>query len=499
MPLLLVMGAVLLLTSPPVLLRGVRKPQVSSHPDHVFSYGPFASELAAAAGLILDPWQSDALDIMLGLRHDDRFSCFEFGLIVPRQNGKGAVLEARVLAGLFILKEELILWSAHQYKTAMEMYRRVQALIRNCPELHAQVKRYSGAHGEEGIELKTGQRLKFIARSKDSGRGFSGDCNIVDEAYAYTDEQNSALMPALSARPNPQIIYASSPPLDEITGDVLRNLRARGEAGDDPDLGWLDWGAKHGADLDDISVWAATNPALGYRAGLSVETIRRERAGMRDRDFARERLGIWSEAVTAHIIDPDLWQQLADTGSTITDPVAFAVDVTPARDYAAIAAASVRPDGLTHVEVVEHRPGVDWLVPQLAQLRDKWNPVGIGLDRRGPAGSLLLDLSKLGIVEPDGEPQRGQLAVPGPQDMTAACGQFIDACRQKTLRHRNQDALNVALAGAKTASVGDSTKWTRKDAKNDLSPLYAVTLARWTYETRAHVASQDFNPGVWFL
>jgi hypothetical protein len=33
---------------------------------------------------------------------------------------------------------------------------------------------------------------------------------IVDEAMFYTPLQHEALLPALSARPNPQIIYTSS-------------------------------------------------------------------------------------------------------------------------------------------------------------------------------------------------------------------------------------------------------------------------------------------------
>ncbi len=42
----------------------------------------------------------------------------DVGLIISRQNGKGTVLEVRELGGLFVLGEELIIHTAHEFKTA---------------------------------------------------------------------------------------------------------------------------------------------------------------------------------------------------------------------------------------------------------------------------------------------------------------------------------------------------------------------------------------------
>ena len=79
-----------------------------------------------------------------------------------RQNGKGAVLEARELAGLFLFKEQLILHCAHEMKTANEAFRRILDLIDGTPDLRRQVLRIMRSKGEEGIELRTGQRLRFV-------------------------------------------------------------------------------------------------------------------------------------------------------------------------------------------------------------------------------------------------------------------------------------------------------------------------------------------------
>jgi hypothetical protein len=41
------------------------------------------------------------LERALGVREDGKWAAFEVGLDVSRQNGKGGILEARELAGLF--------------------------------------------------------------------------------------------------------------------------------------------------------------------------------------------------------------------------------------------------------------------------------------------------------------------------------------------------------------------------------------------------------------
>jgi hypothetical protein len=140
------------------------------------SLGDEAVELAASAGLILDDWQADALRAMLAVGADGRWLHFEFGLNVARQNGKGGILEARELAALFLTGEKLAVHSAHEFATSQEHFRRVEDLIQNTPELHAKVKGRSGyrhSHGDESINLASGQRLVFKTRTKSGLRGFA--------------------------------------------------------------------------------------------------------------------------------------------------------------------------------------------------------------------------------------------------------------------------------------------------------------------------------------
>src|SRR5665213_714851 len=95
-------------------LIGAQLPRLSSVPPYVSTTGQEAIDLAALAGLVLDPWQQWVLMRALGERADGKWSAKRVGLVVGRQNGKNSVLEARELAGLFLLGERLIIHSAHE-------------------------------------------------------------------------------------------------------------------------------------------------------------------------------------------------------------------------------------------------------------------------------------------------------------------------------------------------------------------------------------------------
>jgi hypothetical protein len=470
--------------SPPDVLLGVQTPRYLSLPEVVVSSaGPEAVELAADAGLLLDPWQQVTLEHALAEQSDGRWAAGEVAEIVPRQNGKGGVLEARELAGLFLLGEELLLHSAHEFKTAQEAFRRVLGLIQNAPDLDRLVMRVRTSHGEEGIELVTGQRLRFVARSGGSGRGFSGDVVILDEAMILTAEVMAALLPTLSARPNPQVWYTGSAPFADDRSAVLRRVCRRGRAGKSARMVYLEWCAEYGVSLDDRRAWADANPGLGIR--ISEDAIAMEREAMDDETFARERLGIWYEDEVESVIPRDTWERLADPKSQMVDPVAFAVDVTPERSSGAVAAAGRRADGLLHVEVIDHHPGTGWIVPRLADLVGRHKVSMVTLDQRAAAGALIPDIETQSAVARKFTPANTG-------DLVQACGGFYDDTVNNRLRHLDQPELNVALFGARKRDVADAWAWHRKHSTVDISPLVAATLARWAAAQTPDAATPFF-------
>jgi hypothetical protein len=144
------------LAVPPADLRGSQEPRVAHWPEYVSSAGEEAIELAQLADLHLDPWEQLVLAHSLGERPDGKWAAFEVGLVVPRQNGKGTILEARELAGLFLLGEKLLIHSAHEQATSSEHFRRLLTLIEGVPEFERRVLKAPQGKGAEAIELRGG-------------------------------------------------------------------------------------------------------------------------------------------------------------------------------------------------------------------------------------------------------------------------------------------------------------------------------------------------------
>jgi phage terminase large subunit-like protein len=301
-----------------VPLLGDQEPRVCSLPpfDSDVS-GRNAVKLAGVAGLTLDPWQRLVLECGLR-RRDGKWAAFETALIVARQNGKGAVLEALELAALFLFPDvKLILHSAHQFKTAAEAFLRIRALIEGNPQFESKVSRIRTAAGAEAIELKDGKRLRFVARSSGSGRGFTSDLVILDEAYELGDQEMAALLPTLSARPDPQVWYTST--AGGPSSIQLGRVRERGVAGNDRSLAFMEWSADEDAyDPADPADWARANPGMGIR--ISADYIAKELDALGPEAFRRERLSIGDYPVDGgawETISADAWDACAAPGARL--------------------------------------------------------------------------------------------------------------------------------------------------------------------------------------
>jgi phage terminase large subunit-like protein len=194
-------------------------------------------------GLEVDPWQDFVIHNALGEADNGKWAAFEVGVEVARQNGKGGILEVRELAGLFILGERLLIHTAHEFKTSEEALERMVDLISGCPDLSRRVRTVKRSHGQEGIYLKSGQRLRYATRTKGGGRGFSADFVALDEAMKIPEAMHGALMPTLSARENPQLWYTGSAVDQESMDDgvVFARLRERAIKGEDPALAYFGW------------------------------------------------------------------------------------------------------------------------------------------------------------------------------------------------------------------------------------------------------------------
>lgn len=443
-------------------------------PDHVSSAAGEAADLAASVGMVLDAEQRLALDAILSERPGGKWAGFEAAVIAARQNLKTYLLEALVLADIFLFGSRLVVWTAHLFPTAMEAMRDLKQILESHDHLRRRVKRISEANGEEHFEFVGGQRLLFKARHKTGGRGLTGDRVILDEAFALTPSEMGSLLPTLSARPNPQVIYASSAGL--ATSDVLRGVRDRGRAGNDPSLVYVEWCApvvpcqndrcdhrpgSPGCALDDKDAWRKANPAMGRR--ITVEHIEAERRALPPEEFVRERLGWWEDPEAAGAGMPlNLWEaSSSEKGPGVL--VALAVDITPDLAFSSVARATRVGDGIL-LDLAAHRRGTGWVAKEVERLRGDL-VVPVIVDLGGPASVVAGEL--------------GETLNPAARDVAQACSSLLDGMIRRAVWHRNDPHLDVAVRGASRRPLGDAWTWSRRNSLVDISPLVAVTLALW--------------------
>lgn len=497
-------------------IKGIQTPRVEHLPAPLQGkLGQEAIDLASMAGLDLDPWQQYFMRELCSVRPsmtyfnkytkrtEPLWQAFEATLIVSRQNGKGSILEARELAGLFLFGERLIIHSAHNFDTSLEGFNRITGLIEDTPELKREVKKIWNTNGKQGVELRSGQRLLFKTRTKGGIRGFSCDFLVMDEAMSLGDNEVAAMMPTMAARPNPQILYTGSAGDQEVSDCTqLGSLRARAESGaEDDGLMFMEWSGDTCSDFcppacDDhdppeaVETWAKANPGMGIR--ITVEYIDRERRSMNHHKFLTERLSVGNYPVSGegwNIVPKANWESRADEASAIEGKFALAVDVTPDRSFSCIAACGSRiGDGeLEHVEItgslgeLDHRPGMQWVVPRIIDIWNRHKPSHVVIDTVGQAGSFVVQLEAAGV----------KVITPNGREYAQACGEFYSAVVPRknetaTLVHISQDTLNSAVAQAGKRKLMDSWAWDKRTASGDISPLVAATLARWGYKKQVN-------------
>lgn len=464
---------------------GVQKPRILHLPPDVVSLAAAeeAIELADAYGLCdghpLDESQRITLRAALGERADGSWAATQVGDFKGRQGGgKSDSVAARELAGLILFGEPLIIHTAHEFPTANESFLRLVALFENYDDLRRRVRRILYGNGTQSINLVSGQRILYKARTGGAGRGFTKAALVVyDEAQHLQAEHVAASGPARLAYPNSQSWYAGSGGL--ATSATAWRLRRRALSGGGGRLAYCEGTAEDvsvdpdgrvistAPDPTDRDGWAQANP------GLARWVTEESMAGLFDELgpelFARECMCVWDPEPGGgvSVIPVDAWQDCASTTTWANAGTAYALDASPDGRSCAISAS----DG-THVEIVKHATGIGWVVEACVAKRARFT--SLVLDPAGPAGQLVAPLEEAGLT----------LHKVTVEEAKAACAQFLTAVTDKTLVHLGQPELNDAVGNADRRDVGDGGwLWSRKKSSVDISPLYAATLARWAAQS----------------
>jgi hypothetical protein len=494
---------------------GNQTPKIHVCPEYDRTLGGEVVDFMAEVGKPLDPWQGLAVRDAFAFdrQFPELWAAFEVLDLVARQNGKGGITEAIELGSLFLFRESLLFHSAHQFKTSTAAFRRLIDIIDGSDWLTKRVASVSRSKGDESINLTPkagGGRLQFVARTLGSGRGLTGSKTIFDEAAWLTVGQYAAQTPGLATLRNPQIIYTSTPPDEDIgplpEDAMLPSRRAAAHAGRGR-IAIHEWSPPEHYDRRDKNVWYDCNPALGIRISewfLQQQLDAFTEAG-RPEKFDTEHLGLWPDSARAQwrTFSKDGWAAMADPESKRAGDVAIGVDISQDEAAAFIGLFGIREDGLEHVQLLDSRQGIDWVVGRLEELRDVVDPIGWAMGR-GTFAALKAGLSKAGFKRPAKaeEPARGDVAVVIGPDMSAACRQLVEATRPVVddegnrsylLRHCGQQELTAAAAGVMTKTVADSKAWSQQDSPVQIGPVVSASLARWLFHSWSHLIANDYD------
>lgn len=432
-----------------------------------------AVKLLKAGGLLLDPWQSDILDDWMAMNAGNKWICKTCGGSVPRQNGKTGLMQGRAEAGMLLYGEK-VLYTAHLQKTSTETFEEMASFF-DSSAVRKYVKDIKTAIGREQILLQNGGRIKFLARTRNGGRGQHGDLLIFDEAQELDTNQQASFIPAISASLNPQTIYMGTPPDPTTPGEVFRGIRDKAIAGETKTASWFEFSVEKIGDISDRNRWYATNPALGRR--IQETTIEGEFEQMAEDTFARERLGWWTPVVVQNLdyaIDSKIWEKAKSEELKPEGKIAYGVKFSADGSEVCLCGAIIPKEGPARITLIEREPmglGSQWLADWLNARYTEASCVVID----GKNGvDVLVDKIRTTWK------YKSSVITPTAKDVIAAVSLLMDCLNEERVTwYYKQDMLrDSALTSVKRPISGG---W--GFGGDDSTPIEACALALWGAKT----------------
>ncbi len=487
-------------------------------------------------GISLQPWQRWLLIHAMELRKDPdgtyRQRQFRFRtvlILVARQNGKTTLIEIKNLWKMFVLEVGLILGAAQSLDTAEESWNKAVELVEEIPELDAEKLHVDKTNGKKALRLVNGSKWRVIAATRKAGRGMSADDVNLDELREHLDWLSwGAVTKTTMAKPNAQT-YAFSNAGDDRSV-VLNQLQGTGrglclaaEQGmpvTDDTFGHFEWSVEgkvrcdcgradpnpddpedipepHRDDcmLNDRQLWAQANPALGYGT-LTEAAIRSALNTDPNATFLTEVLcqRVSTMAPEWQVVTLKEWEAVALATPERPTDIALSLEISKDLKKAAIVAVGPRPgrpDELVGV-VIEWRDNGAWVVPRMVELKNRYRPVAVAVQDKGPSGAVEVDIRAAGIKLPidKDRPKRGDLVNPWASDVADAYGMTLDKIRRRELFHIDEAPLNVGMAKAENRKLSGATDWS-----TDVDPpVRALSLALWAYVTRVDAVTTTYDP-----
>jgi hypothetical protein len=419
------------------------------------------------------PWQQYVADVGMEILENGLPAYREIAVTIHRQAGKTTeCLSWEVDRALFWGRTQHIGYSAQTGLDARsKMVKDQWPLVQGSP-LRAGVSAMLKGAAYTAMEFKNGSRIEALASSEESGHGKTLGLGVIDEAFADEDDRREqALGPAMITMADAQKLIFSTAGTERsvFLKRKVDNGRDAVERGSTSGMAYFEWSAPDGADIENPQTWRDCMPALGYT--IEEDSVRAELLSMTENEFRRAYLNQWT-ASDDRVIPAAVWEKVVSAHVIPKGSMVLGADANPERSAASIAVC----DSEGRAELVDYRPGVNWLTSRLVELAKKLG-APVVVDSTGPAAPVIPSL----------QAQEVEVISYGGRELANASAMFFDRVADEKIKVRYHNVLDQAVAGATRRSVGDAWAWGRRQSGVDISPLVAVTLA-------SHVAMKPSDP-----
>lgn len=412
-------------------------------------------DLMSAAGIELMDWQAYLLEAWLGYDANGKWVSRSCGNQVPRQNGKTLAIQARAIVEM-LFYGGTVLYTSQLQKTSTETFDEMKDLFsRKALRKYLAPNGIRSALGREEIRLKSGARIKFLARTRNGGDGQHGSLLIFDEAQCLDPQAQESFLPAISATRTErgvQTIYNGTPPKDGDYGLVFEGLRNSAIGGKTKHTAWTEWSAGYGGacpDVLDRSLWERTNPSYGIL--IAEETVEGEVEQTSDREkFAHQRLGWWTGEKAAQVlISSDEWAALAADSADTWDKLAYGVRVSSDGAIVCLSVAILTGE-TAHVEFIRQEPmakGLQWLVEWLMKPERAENVAVIAIDGKAAADDLARRLISEGMP-------RNAVQVANAEFASNAAAMLVNNVADGIVTHAQDATLDASATRSVKRKIG---------------------------------------------
>lgn len=481
------------------------------NPDRA-TYGPNVAEISAEFGKPFQPWQHYLANTALEIDPVTGLLVYETVIVtLPRQQGKTCITISLMSWRAMSRPLQTIVYAAQTRTAALEKLRddHEPTLARS---VYSDRYEPSWATNAEKLRFDNGSIWGIQATTKTAGHGPTLDLGVLDEGWSQVDNRvDQAWLPAMMTRDS-QMWLPSTMGTDASTyfNGKVDTGREAVDAGVQEGIAYFEWSAETDADPNDPATWRSCMPALGHT--VTESKIRSAQMTLADQpgEFARAYCNIkQGDVKQLSLINMKHFETLAKPRSRVQAPFAFGIEISHDRAWWSAAVVGMRPDELMHCEIVMHSTNLELIVPWLKKRVKRWRPCGVGIDFGGQAGSLKVDLAneKFKIWTPElqerdpEEAAASMLTVLDMREVAQASGEMFSAIVQGKIvwLGAGQSPLSKAVAGAKTRPLGEAWAWARR-GNSVITPLVALTFARWVYLTRAHLydqANYAVSDSVW--